>query len=157
RRGLGGGFRPALAVQLGSIIGDFTWCALALLGLAPLVQVAWIRMLLSVAGVGVLLYFGVAGLREAAARKAVTAAAVEGTPSHASAFRSGLVISMANPMAVAYWLSVGGALVAAGIAGSTPLQTGTFVMGFLGGTIAWAFLMALAVRWGRQILTPVVF
>src|SRR5258705_8277022 len=111
RRGLGGGFRPALAVQLGSIIGDFTWCGLALLGLAPLVQVAWIRTLLSVAGVGVLLYLGVAGLREAAARKAATSA-VEGTPSHASAFRSGLVISMANPMAVAYWLSVGGALVA---------------------------------------------
>jgi chemosensory pili system protein ChpE len=156
RRGLGGGFRPALAVQLGSIIGDFTWCGLALLGLAPLVQVAWIRLLLSVAGVAVLLYLGAAGLRDAVRRKSA-AAASDARPTHASAFRSGLVISMANPMAVAYWLSVGGALVAAGIAGTTPLQTGTFVMGFLSGTIAWAFLMALAVRWGRQILTPVVF
>ena len=156
RRGLGGGFRPALAVQLGSIIGDFTWCALALLGLAPLVQVPWMRMLLSVAGVGILLYLGAAGLRDAATRRA-SAAAGAPTQSHANAFRSGLVISMANPMAVAYWLSVGGALVAAGIAGTTPVQTGTFVLGFLGGTFAWAFVMALAVRWGRQMLTPAVF
>jgi chemosensory pili system protein ChpE len=119
------------------------------------VQVEWIRTLLSVAGVAVLVYLGAAGIRDAVARKVASAA--EEKPSHSSAFRSGLVISMANPMAVAYWLSVGGALVAAGIAGSTPLQTGTFVMGFLGGTIAWAFIMALAVRWGRQLLKPVVF
>src|SRR5713226_8419186 len=58
RRGLGGGFRPALFVQLGSVIGDLTWCGVALLGLAPLVQVAWIRVVLSVVGVGLLLYLG---------------------------------------------------------------------------------------------------
>ena len=33
RRGLRGGFGPALQVQLGSIVGDVTWCALALVGL----------------------------------------------------------------------------------------------------------------------------
>src|SRR5262245_8260235 len=65
RRGLGGGFRPALFVQLGSVIGDLTWCGLALLGLAPLVQIAWVRSALSVAGVVVLLYLGLTGLRDA--------------------------------------------------------------------------------------------
>src|SRR5882672_8980536 len=65
RRGLGGGFRPALYVQLGSVIGDLTWCGVALLGLAPLVQITWVRMGLSVAGVALLLYLGLAGLREA--------------------------------------------------------------------------------------------
>lgn len=156
RRGLRGGFRPALYVQLGSIIGDVTWCALALLGLAPLVQIAWVRGLLSVAGVAVLLYLGAAGLREA--WRARQAAAPTGpAPTQASAFRSGLAISMANPMAVGYWLSVGGALVAAGVAGTTAAQTTAFITGFIAGTFAWAFLVAFAVRWSKVILTPAVF
>ena len=155
RRGLRGGFRPALQVQLGSIIGDVTWCALALLGLAPLVQVAWVRVLLSVAGVAVLVYLGAAGIREAlTSRPAATEA--KAAPAH-GAFRSGLAISMANPMAVGYWLSVGGALVAAGVAGATAGQTASFISGFIGGTLAWAFVMALAVRWGRVLMTPRVF
>jgi chemosensory pili system protein ChpE len=158
RRGLGGGFRPALFVQLGSVIGDLTWCALALLGLAPLVQLAWVRGLLSVAGVAVLVYLGLAGLRDAA-RPAAGPAGI--APAEAAgqsgAFRSGLAISMANPMAVGYWLSVGGALIAAGVAGTTPLQTGTFVGGYLGGTLAWCFILALAVRWGRRALSPRLF
>ena len=157
RRGLRGGFRPALQVQLGSIIGDVTWCALALLGLAPLVQVAWVRVLLSVAGVAVLVYLGAAGIREAlTSRPAAAATEAKAAPAH-GAFRSGLAISMANPMAVGYWLSVGGALVAAGVAGATAGQTASFISGFIGGTLAWAFVMALAVRWGRVLMTPRVF
>ena len=157
RQGLRGGFRPALYVQLGSIIGDVTWCALALLGLAPLVQIAWVRGLLSLAGVSVLLYLGAAGLREAWAAKRAAALPPGAPAAQGSAFRSGLAISMANPMAVGYWLSVGGALVAAGVAGTTTAQTTAFLAGFVGGTLAWAFLVAFVVRWGKVSLTPAVF
>ena len=159
RRGLRGGFGPALQVQLGSIVGDVTWCALALVGLAPLVQVAWVRALLSVTGVGVLVYLGTAGLREAlASRPALAGANADaGPPPRQGAFRSGMAISMANPTAVGYWLSVGGALVAAGVAGTTAGQTTAFILGFIGGTITWAFLTAFVVRWGRMLMTPRVF
>jgi threonine/homoserine/homoserine lactone efflux protein len=64
---------------------------------------------------------------------------------------------MANPMAVGYWLSVGGALIAAGVAGATPLQTGTFVGGYLGGTLLWGLVIALAVRSGQRFLSPTLF
>ncbi len=157
RRGLGGGFRPALYVQLGSVIGDLTWCGLALLGLAPLVQIAWVRLALSVAGVALLVYLGLTGLRDALAAPRVAPAPAAVSAGHGGAFRSGLAISMANPMAVGYWLSVGGALIAAGIAGTTPLQTGTFVGGYLGGTLAWCFIFALTVRWGQRLLSPALF
>jgi chemosensory pili system protein ChpE len=155
RRGLGGGFRPALRVQLGSIIGDVTWCAVALLGLAPLVQIAWVRGPLAAAGVGVLLYLGALGIRDAL--QAAPVRAVAASPVTPGAFRSGLAISMANPMAVGYWLSVGGALVATGAAGATPAQTASFVAGFVGGTLLWAFFMAFAVRWGQRLMTPALF
>lgn len=158
RRGLRGGFGPALQVQLGSIVGDMTWCALALLGLAPLVQIAWVRAVLSVAGVGVLVYLGGLGLRDALRFKAAAVEAeAHAQASGQGAFRSGVAISMANPTAIGYWLSVGGALVAAGVAGTTVPQTASFVTGFVAGTVAWAFLMALAVRWGRVLMTPRVF
>ncbi len=155
RRGLRGGFGPALRVQLGSIIGDMTWCSVALLGLAPLAQVAWLRVALGVAGVALLVYLGGMGIRDSFKMPIALTAPV--TETKRGSFRSGMAISMANPMAVGYWLSVGGALVAAGVAGSTPAQTASFVAGFLGGTFAWAFVMALAVRWGKQLLTPLAF
>jgi chemosensory pili system protein ChpE len=157
RRGLGGGFRPALFVQLGSVIGDLTWCGVALLGLAPLVQIGWVRTGLSVAGVALLFYLGLTGLRDAFLARQSTEAVRAYDAGHAGAFRSGLAISMANPMAIGYWLTVGGALIAAGVAGSSPLQTGTFVGGYLGGTLAWCFVLALAVRWGKRVLSPAMF
>jgi chemosensory pili system protein ChpE len=157
RRGLRGGFRPALHVQLGSIVGDFTWCVLALAGLAPLIQVPWVRLALALAGVGVLMYLGLSGLREAWTSPHVTALLPGAASAERGAFRTGLAISMANPLAVGYWLSVGGALVAAGVAGSSMAQTAWFLVGFVAATVAWAFGMAGVVRWGQALLTPRVF
>jgi threonine/homoserine/homoserine lactone efflux protein len=166
RRGLRGGFGSALQVQLGSIVGDVTWCLLALLGLAPLVQVPLIRWALGAAGVGVLVYLGASGIRDALRSRPALGGTETGAEAgadalagaaQAGAFRSGVAISMANPMAVGYWLSVGGALVATGVAGTTAGQTAAFVAGFIGGTLAWVLLMALAVRWGRYLMTPGAF
>ena len=155
RRGLRGGFGPALRVQLGSIIGDLTWCLAALVGLAPLVQVMWIRIALGVIGVGVLIYLGFLGIRDSLKppTPTATAAALE----NKGAFRSGLWISMANPMAVGYWLGVGGTLVAAGVIGASLSQTTAFVLGFVAAVFVWSFVVAFAVRFGKQWMTPGLF
>src|SRR3990172_8652979 len=149
RRGVRGGFGPALRVQLGSIIGDSLWCGLALLGLAPLAQIAWVRGLLAVAGGGVLLTLGALGIRDAVNAGFGQGAVGEKDDSSGGAFRCGMAISIANPMAVGYWLSVGGALVASGVADTSFTQTASFIGGFVGGALVWAFLMAFAV--GREI------
>lgn len=155
RRGLRGGFYPALKVQLGSIIGDMTWCAVALLGLAPLVQVMWIRVGLAVVGVGVLITLGAISIRDAL--RSSHAQTTETASPKSGAFKSGLAISMANPMAIGYWIGVGGALIATGVAGTTAAETVSFISGFLAATFLWAFLMAVVVRWGEQIMTPLAF
>ncbi len=154
RRGLRGGFGAALRVQFGSIFGDVMWCVAALIGLAPLVQIAWVRGALGVAGVGLLLYLGAMGLRDALRPRALTAMKAVET---SGAFRSGLWISMANPMAVGYWLGVGGALTAAGVIGQSAPQTLAFISGFVAGTLVWALVMASLVRWGRALITPALF
>ena len=155
RRGLRGGFSPALNVQLGSIIGDFMWFMIALIGLGQLAQIAVIRGGLAIAGVGLLLYLGVCGIRDAfKAAKLEQGGAIEPTR---GAFRSGVAISIANPMAIGYWLSIGGTLVATGVAGQSSGQTASFVFGFVAGTFLWALIMAVAVRFGKQLLHPNLF
>ena len=155
RRGLRGGFSPALNVQLGSIIGDSLWFMIALIGLGQLAQIALVRAALAVAGVLVLLYLGGSGIRDALKLSSVA----HGTTSDTwrGAFRTGMAISIANPLAIGYWLSIGGTLVAAGVTGGTSTQTAVFALGFVGGTLAWAFIFAGVVRFGQQILHPVVF
>src|SRR5512136_2146026 len=132
RRGLRGGFSPALNVQLGSIIGDFMWFMIALIGLGQLAQIAVIRGALAIIGVGLLLYLGFCGIRDAfQAARLDQGGAID---TKQGAFRSGMAISIANPMAVGYWLSIGGTLVATGVAGQSGGQTVSFVFGFVAGT-----------------------
>jgi chemosensory pili system protein ChpE len=155
RRGLRGGFNPALNVQLGSIIGDFMWFLIALIGLGPLAQITWVRAPLAIAGVLVLFYLGASGIRDAVKTKIIHAA--DEPTSTTGAFRTGMAISIANPMAIGYWLSVGGALVAAGVSGTSLAQTASFAGGFVAGTLAWAFIMAAVVRFSKRLINPTLF
>ncbi len=65
RRGLARGYRPALLVQLGALIGDATWAALVLTGTAFLVQSRPLRLVLGVAGACFLLRLVWSALQEA--------------------------------------------------------------------------------------------
>lgn len=56
RQGVRGGFRPALAVQLGSLTGDALWAVLGLAGVGLLLQLEWLRLPVGIAGVGYLLF-----------------------------------------------------------------------------------------------------
>ena len=126
-----------------------------MIGVGQLAQIAVIRGALAVIGVGLLLYLGYCGIRDAfKAAKLDQAGAID---TKQGAFRSGMAISIANPMAIGYWLSIGGTLVATGVAGQSGGQTASFVFGFVAGTFLWAFIMALAVRFGKQILHPNLF
>jgi len=65
RRGLARGFRPALLVQLGALIGDTTWAALALTGTVFLVHNRSLRLFLGIAGACFLLRLAWNALQEA--------------------------------------------------------------------------------------------
>src|SRR5947208_3018976 len=65
RRGVRGGFRPALFVEFGSLIGDATWAIIALVGLAVLVQLPFARLGLGLLGAALLLYLAWGALKEA--------------------------------------------------------------------------------------------
>src|SRR5213593_3677269 len=56
RQGVRGGFRSALSVQLGSLVGDALWAIVGLVGVGFLSRVEVLRTPISVAGVGYLLW-----------------------------------------------------------------------------------------------------
>lgn len=50
RQGARGGFKPALLVQLGSLVGDATWALLGLIGAGLLLQLDFLRIPVGIAG-----------------------------------------------------------------------------------------------------------
>src|SRR5689334_21764651 len=152
RRGLARGFRPALLMQLGSLIGDATWAALALTGAAWLAQQSALRGVLG--GLGTLVLLWLAGGALSAARRATLPAL--GTAPARRDFAAGALLSLTNPFALAFWLGLGGE-VTAGVAQPTAVHLGGFFAGFMLAALLWCFFFAALVAGGRRVLRPAFF
>lgn len=155
RRGLARGFRPALLLELGSLVGDATWAAIALAGSAFLVQNAPVRLVLGAAGAFFLLHLAWAALSDARTGRTPPT----GSPTVASRgdFATGAFVSLANPNAVAYWLGIGGGIVAARVGTPGPGDFAVFFGGFMLGATLWCFFISGLIAWGRQWMTPAFF
>ena len=153
RRGFARGFWPALSVQLGSMIGDTTWATLALLGAAAFVQNWIVRLILSLIGIGFLLHLAIKSLKDAR-----TAYLLEAdSESERGDLATGMILSLSNPFAIAFWLSVSTSIFA--VVGGVPQPTHyvIFFSAFFLGLIFWCFLMASLIAWGRKFVTPTFF
>jgi threonine/homoserine/homoserine lactone efflux protein len=150
RRGLERGFRPALLVQVGALVGDLAWAVLALVGIGLFAQDRSIQTILGVAGACFLLRLAWSVLQQAW-RGGLPGA--HGEVSRGD-FATGLVFSLANPFGFAFWSGVGGGMAVTG--GTAPgLSDGLlFLSGFTGGAGIWCLVAATAVGWGRQLIGP---
>src|SRR5687767_4373976 len=153
RRGFARGFWPALSVQMGSVIGDATWATLAIAGAAVLIQNPMVRLVLSLVGIGFLAY-----LAFQAVKGSFVETNIEGTAtSERGDFATGMMLSLSNPFAIAFWASVGTSIFVA-VPGAPQLaHYATFYVAFFLGVIVWCFFMAGLVAWGRKFITPNFF
>ena len=142
RRGVRGGFRSALAVQLGSLIGDALWAVIGLIGVGFLARVEALRTPISLAGGGYLLWLGVTAW-QSSSREVGASLSPEAT--HRRAFRSGVLLSLTNPQNVAYWAAVGSALRAIGVTEPTVADNLAFFSAFMISSAVWAFFVAASV------------
>ena len=150
RRGLRGGFRPALAVQLGSLAGDLVWAVIGLAGVGALVAVPAVRLPVTVVGCAILGWLGAQGIR-AAFRPAGPSAA---PPSVRSGVGVGASISLGNPWNVVYWSGTAGAV--SGVLGveAGPAASAVFLAGFMVASLGWCLVCAGGIALLRRALPP---
>jgi chemosensory pili system protein ChpE len=147
------GWRGALAVELGSVIGDAVYGALAVSGLRALLPVAWARDVLGAVGVGLLLLLAWRGVAQARVpEREPGGGAARGTLR--SAFAVGAALALANPAAIPFWLSFGSAAVVLHGRSAGPAGLWTFFAAFVAGCLAWSVLVALALARVGARLSP---
>jgi chemosensory pili system protein ChpE/L-lysine exporter family protein LysE/ArgO len=141
RQGIRGGFRPALAVQIGSLTGDALWAVLGLAGIGFLLQLDFLRIPIGIAGVLYLLYLARDAWQEAN-KEFIVQSDSNATISYRKALRSGILLSITNPQNVAYWAALGSAMGGVGVTDPAPHHYFIFFTGFMVSSFLWSFLCA---------------
>lgn len=154
RRGAARGFRPALFVQFGSLVGDTTWAIIALTGLAFVVQNNLAKIVLSLVGILLMAKLAWDAIKDARHGKELD---TNTTYSHRGDFTNGAFLSLGNPMNIVFWTGLGTTVFASISGRPQPSDFAIFFAGFLGGAIVWCFVMAGLVAWGRQFVTRTFF
>ncbi|MCX4825985.1 LysE family translocator [Streptomyces sp. NBC_01142] len=153
RRGIRGGFRPAFAVQVGSLVGDAVWAVLGLAGVGALFAVPALRVPLTVTGCLLLAWLGAAGLRDALAGKVPDPTAEPHDKQDCKAMAVGAGMSLANPWNVVYWSGAAGGVGAVlGSGGTTEL--GVFFAGFMASSMLWCMISAGLIVVLRRAMPP---
>ncbi|PLZ01244.1 lysine transporter LysE [Burkholderia sp. WAC0059] len=157
-RTLSHGFRPGFWLGLGSCFGDLTYAALALAGMAALLQFTAVRWIVWIGGAIVLLMLAWKMAREALqpAGAPPVEAAVEGKagepvpqPGPWRGFARGVLLALSSPSAILWFAAVGGALIAkSGATGGT--TAAVFLFGFFMGGLAWTVFLCTLASHGRK-------
>lgn len=147
------GFKPGFWLGLGSCVGDLVYAALALAGMAVLLQFEAVRWAVWVGGGAVLLFLTGKMAREALSpARAGNAGPQDSASPQASAPRSfmrGVLLAMSSPSAILWFAAVGGALIAKAGA-TTPATASVFLSGFFLGGLAWTLFVCTLASQGRK-------
>jgi chemosensory pili system protein ChpE len=149
RRGMTRGFRSALLVEVGSLLGDTVWAALALTGTTFLATAWEARFGLGIAGTAFIIRLAWTAVRSALRPRPV-AAGVPGAPSRDQSTNlvTGIVFGLANPLGLAFWAGVGASSSATHGVGGLPL----LLSGFFAGALLWCVGFPLLVGGGRRLV-----
>ena len=129
RRGLAGGFRPALLVQLGSLVGDVGWALAAFAGLGLLFTIPGLRVPLEIAGALFLLWLALNSFKDARLRAAPLGNGI--SAKGPDPFSSGVLMSLTNPNTMLFWLAIGATLGGLGVPSPTSAEAAVFLAGFV--------------------------
>lgn len=143
KRGINGGFFPALYVQIGSLAGDAIWAILGLLGVGILLNIDIFKFPLSIIGIIYLIYLAYDSFISSNIKyeKIVVSKSIKN-----NALKSGVFLSITNPQNIAYWAALGSSFGALGIAEPQTSHYFIFFFGFISSSILWCFVCALAVE-----------
>jgi chemosensory pili system protein ChpE len=153
RRALTRGFRAALLFQVGALVGDAVWASIALSGVIIISPGAALHGVLGIGGALFLGWMAWGAVRDSMRGHAPALLHT----SRNDDLLLGLLLSLANPFAVVFWLSVGGGLLGVG-ALAPELPTAAAAVGvFILATLIWSVLLAALASYGRSLITAVAF
>ena len=148
RQGMKGGITGSLALQGGSAVGLVLYAMLALLGMGLLIQDATWQLAAGVAGTAVLIYLGVTTIRDWCDLVLQAADRGPGRVSPRGAFWTGAVLSLANPLDIVFWMSIGSRILY-----DPGLDAWAFLSGFFMGCLLTSLAVALFAGFWQSRLT----
>jgi threonine/homoserine/homoserine lactone efflux protein len=154
RRGLAEGFRAALLTGVGSTLADVVYILVAYAGAEPLSHRQGAGRLLFSAGALVLIYLGATAIRSAVRPLPLPAASDDARPPAGRgrrAFIAGFVITIFNPMTIAFWLGILGAALAARPREQLGFEL-LYVVSLMVGCLLWVLLLSAGLHFGRSFV-----
>ena len=155
RRGIAGGFGPALQVQIGSLVGDFTWAILGLGGVAALFQLKLVALPLALLGAALLAHLALSSFKDAL--RAMPDITLTPPDTARSDLSAGVALSLSNPMNITYWAGLGGTISALGVAEPTGMAFIVFLAGFMASSLLWCVICAGFIGLMRRMITPLIW
>jgi threonine/homoserine/homoserine lactone efflux protein len=147
---IAGDWTIGLKVSLGHVIVELFLVILILLGFATVA----LPYTTAIAGIGGIALVAFGALTIAGSRKATMSSSQVQTV--ANPYMAGLVTSAANPYFWIWWLSIGSAMVIAGLQGGLVL-VGAFMLGHWTADTVWYTLVSAGVSKGRTIFSDTAY
>ena len=147
---IAGDWTTGLKVSLGHAIVELFLVILILLGLAT-IALPYTTVIAGIGGIA-LVVFGILTIK--GSRKATMRTSE--IQMIANPYMAGLVTSAANPYFWIWWLSIGSAMVIAGLEGGLALA-GAFMVGHWTADIAWYTLVSTGVSKGKTLFSDTVY
>jgi threonine/homoserine/homoserine lactone efflux protein len=150
RRGLKGGFKSALYVQFGSLVGDLIWAVLGLGGAAVLFEIDAIKMPMAIFGGVLLAWLAFNSFMDAT--KKIPSINLTLKQDDKTELTVGAALSLSNPINVAYWAGMAGTIVTLGVKEPTGQTFIVFLSGFMLSSVIWCFLCAGFIGFVRKAI-----
>jgi L-lysine exporter family protein LysE/ArgO len=142
REGIEKGFKSALEIGIGSTAGDLIYAVLSFTGIGFLLKYEPVKWILWIGGTIVLLYLSI---------NLIMGLAKKGTPmpefndgkrkTRKNNFTYGMLLALASPSAIIWYVTVGGSLIASQPISGIPAYV-YFLTGFIMAAILWSFFWA---------------
>ena len=150
RRGLRGGFKSALYVQFGSLLGDLIWAVLGLGGAAILFEIDAIKMPMAIFGGVLLAWLAFNSFMDAS--KKIPSINLTLKQDDKTELTVGAALSLSNPINITYWAGMAGTIATLGVKEPTGQSFIVFLAGFMLSSIIWCFLCAGFIGFVRKAI-----
>ena len=150
RRGLKGGFKSALYVQFGSLVGDLIWAVIGLGGAAILFEIDAIKMPMAIFGGVLLAWLAFNSFLDATKKIPPISLALK--QDDKTELMVGAALSLSNPINITYWAGMAGTIATLGVKEPTGQAFIVFLVGFMLSSIIWCFLCAGFIGFVRKAI-----